>query len=1070
MKKKLHLGLLLGILLVWAQAFGQERTVTGQVTSVEDEEALPGVNVLLKGTTAGTVTDINGEYRISVPSTGGTLVFSFIGYQTVEQEIGNRSQVNLAMRSDVKQLGEVVITAAGIQRESRNLGYNVEYVESEKVQQVGEPDPLRALQGKVPGLNISSSTGAPGSATRITIRGVSSFFGNNEPLFVVDGTPYYAEQFTSYNQLTGGASYATPLSALDPNAIESITVLKGGAAASLYGSRAANGVIVITTKQGSAKPSNKGMEVTFNTSYSIEEIANLPEYQNTYGNGTEFQYRNSNGSWGPRFSQIDSVASWPQYQNAGILGAKIPYVPRPDNVKDLFRQGHVIDNSLSLNGGNETSSFNVTASNLLNEGYIPNSKFERTSVGVGGRFNLENGVQIGGNLTYALSKQNGPLFGESGAQDPAAASSFARTLWLGRTWDTSLPYEDKDGNPLFFVNGVDHPLWSWHNNGVSSNLERVTANVTLGYDILDWLRFDFRGGVNQFSDRRQQIWNIGSAGYSGVGAILDDDINFQEIEINALLTVNRSLSEKFNFTGIAGYNINQRTQDRQSVLGNTIIAPGIFDIDNTSTLVPFGGTYERRRLLGTYADVTVGYADYLYLNLTGRSDWSSTLPEENNNYLYGSSSVSFIFTEPLNLSGNVLNEGKLRASVARVGNDADPYQTINLFNVNMGANTNLIGALRENDYPFRGVSATTRDVVAYDPDLSPEFTTEYELGTELVFFTNRINLDFTYYYRKTTDIIANISLPNSSGYEQFLTNIGEMENRGIEIGLGITPLDLPNGFNWNIFTTYTQNRNKVLSLVDGVERINVRNLFGGGITPVIEPGQPYGILRGSYAARDEEGNYLIDPADGMLIEAPTFKKIGDPNPDFLLGLTNTFSFKGFTLNVLMDYRHGGDIYSTTVERLLGRGVTKDTENREASRIIPGYFGDVNTGLPLLDENGNKIPNTIQVSTNDLYFQNGAGSFAINAEDDATVYDGTVVRLREISLGYQLPKNLLERTPFGTARLTLLGRNLWYNAPNVPEFTNFDPEVNGFGSTNTQGLDYASAPTSRRYGVNLMFTF
>ena len=1070
MRKSLLITGWLSVWLMSTQLFAQSREISGKVTSVDDGTPLPGVNVLVKNSTKGTVTDLNGSYALEVPADANTLVFSFIGYQSKEVAIGNQSQINVSLETDIRQLGEVVVTAAGIARESRNLGYSIEKVESEKVQQVAEPDALRALQGKVPGLNISSSTGVPGSATRITIRGNSSFFGNNQPLFIVDGTPYNGQQFTSYNQLTGGASYSTPLAALDPNSIESITVLKGAAAASLYGSRAANGVVVITTKQGSGASAQKGLEVTVNSSYSIEEIANLPDYQNTYGNGTEFQYRQSNGSWGPRFSQFDSVPAWPSYRNAGIVGANIPYVPRPDNVANLFRKGGVLDNSVTISGGDATSSFSLTASNLNNKGYIPNSKFNRTSIGVGGRKKLVNGLEVGGNLSYSSSVQDGPLFGENGAQDPAAASSFARTLWLGRTWNTDLPTTDADGNPLFFVGGVDHPLWSWQNNGVTSNLERVTANATLGYSFVEWLRFDLRAGVNQFNDRRQQLWDIGSIAYSGNGAILDDDINYQEIEVNALLTSNFNINQDLSFTGILGYNLNQRTTDRQAFLGNTIISPGIYDIDNTSNLVPFGGDYERRRLIGAYSDITLGYRNYLYLNLTGRSDWSSTLPIENNNYFYGSSSLSFVFTEPLNLGGEVLNEGKIRLSVARVGNDADPYQTINLFNVNLGANTNVIGSLPDNDFPFNGVSATTRSVLAYDPQLSPEFTTEYEIGTELVFFTNRLNLDFTYYYRKSTDIIANISLPNSSGFEQFLTNIGEMENKGVEIGLGITPLRLQNGFEWQIFNSFTLNRNKVLSLVDGVERINVRNLFGGGVTPVIEPGEPYGILRGSVSARDEEGNYLIDPATGMLIQAVEFDKIGDPNPDFLLGVTNTFSFKGLSLNVLVDYRQGGDIYSTTVERLLGRGVTKDSEDREASRIVPGFLGNPITGEPLLDENGEKIPNTIQVSSNDLYFQNSGGSFAINAEDEATVYDGTVIRLREVSLSYALPKKLIESTPFGSVQIGLVGRNLWYNAPNIPEHTNFDPEVNGFGSTNTQGIEYASAPTSRRYGVNLRFTF
>ncbi|MEQ9439820.1 MAG: SusC/RagA family TonB-linked outer membrane protein [Cyclobacteriaceae bacterium] len=1046
--------------------------VSGQVTSSEDGSSLPGVNVIVKGTSSGTVTDIDGNYRLNVPQGGTILTFSFIGYQSQDIEIGNQATISLQLVPDTKQLSEVVVTAIGIERDERALGYSVENLQGEQIQQVSEPDPLRALQGKVPGVNISSSTGAPGSSTRVLIRGQSSFLGNNEPLYVVDGTPYFAEQYTTYNQLTGGASYASPLAALDPNSIASISVLKGAAAASLYGSRAGNGVIVITTKSGSPKLSKKGLEVSFSSSYSVEQIGNLPDYQNLYGNGTEFQYRSgSNGSWGSAFAWYDSVEVWPAYKAAypEMFSDSIPYVAQPNNVKDLFRNGFVLDNSVTIQGGTGNTTFSLTASHLKNEGYIPEAAFTRTSLSIGANSTLENGLRVGGNLSYSVSEQDGPIFGESGASDPAAASSFARTLWLGRTWNMDLPYQDKSGASLFFTN-QDNPLWSWKNNGITSNLDRMTANAMLGYDITDWLSVDYRIGINEFTDRRQQVWNEGSIAFGGSGGVIDDDIYRQEIESNLIVTVERDLSESLYFKGLVGHNINQRKQDRQSFQGVDIIAPGIFDLDNTVNVTAFGGDFSKRRLMGIYSDITLGYNDFLYLNLTGRTDWSSTLPADKRNYFYGSASASVIFTEWLQTDENVFSQGKLRFGVARVGNDADPYQLVNLFSINRGASTNLIGSIPDNDLPFNGQPGITRDPTAFDPNLSPEFTDEFEVGTTLNFFLGRIVLDFTYYDRETRDQIVSVSVPESSGFQNLVTNAGRIENKGIEIGLNLVPLQLNNGLRWEIYSAFTKNNSKVLEIPEGLDRFNVRNLFGGGVTPVIEPGQPYGILRGSVSARDEEGNLLIDPATGMLFEALDFAKIGDPNPDFTLGVTNTISFKGITLRALVDYKKGGDIYTTSVERLLGRGVTKDTEDRDASRIVPGFLGDPNTGLPILDEDGNKIPNTIQVSTNDLYFQNGGGSFGINAEDEWTVYDGTVIRLREISLGYTLPQTILENSPFGRVTLTFTGRNLWYNAPNFPEYTNFDPEVNGFGSTNTQGIEYASAPTTRRFGVNLNVTF
>ncbi|UII32370.1 SusC/RagA family TonB-linked outer membrane protein [Fulvivirga ulvae] len=1076
MKKFLLISFMLVLILGHYESQAQERSITGKVTSVDEGQPLPGVNVVLKGTTTGTVTDIEGNYKLNVPQEGGVLVFSFIGLESQEMQIGSRAVIDVQMASDVTQLSEVVVTAVGIERSKKSLGYSVENVGSEQIQQKSEPDVLKALQGKIPGVQISGSSGSPGSATRITIRGASSFLGNNQPLFVVDGIPYNDTQFDTNNQLTGGAAYANGLAQLDPNNIASISVLKGAAAAALYGSRAANGVIVVTTKSGSARASRKGLEITVSSSFALEEIANLPDYQNTYGNGAEFLYSNSNGSWGPAFASLDSFPTWGNYLNAfPDMPANLPYVAQPDNVKDLFETGTIYDNSISIVGGNEKATLSAVVSHMTQDGYIPFSSFDRSNLSIGGNAQLDNRVIIGGNLSYTRTEQHGPIFGAAAA-DPTAASSFARTLWLGRTWDTSLPYENPQGGSVFYNTlAVDHPLWSWKHNGLTANVNRLAANFNVAYDITDWLTASFKVGTNTFNDRRQQVWDIGSNAFSGTGAILDDDIFFEEIETNFLLTFQKDLNEDFDIKAIVGHNSNQRTIDRQSTLGTTIVSPGIYDIDNTNTLVPNGGTYSKRRLMGVFGEVNVGYRDFLFLNMTGRNDWSSTLPVESRSFFYPSASLSFIFTEGFDINSTVLTNGKLRASWAKVGNDAGPYSLTNTFSVNLGNNTGVIGSVNQNDLPFLGQPGITQSNVASDPDLTPEFTKEWELGTSLAFFEDRINLDVTYYKRNSTDQIANVTLPSASGFEQLITNFGDLENKGWEIGLGLVPVKLGNGFKWETYTTFTKNESKVLALSDGVERINIRNLFGGGVRPILEVGQPYGALYGSVSARDDEGNFLIDPRTGILfpsLENNGLGIIGDPNPDFTMGFINTFSFKGITLQALIDYRHGGDMYTTTVERLLGRGVTKDTEDRESSRIIPGFYGDPNTGQPLLDESGNKIPNTTQITTNDLFFSNGGSqqSFGINGADEMSVYDGTVIRLREVSLGYQLPKKLLEKTPFGSASITFTGRNLWYNAPNIPEYTNFDPEVNGFGSTNTQGIEYASAPQSKRYGVNLKFTF
>ncbi len=1062
-------------MVLMASSLLAQRDVTGKVVDF-DGQPLIGANVIVKGTSVGTATDLDGSYQLSVPDGAEVLVFSYTGYSSQEVTLGTSNIVDVTLTEGLT-LSEAVVTALGIEKSNRSVGYAVEEVKGDKVQQKAEPDVLRSLQGKVPGVQISGSSGAPGSSTRITIRGASSFLGSNDPLFIVDGIPFNNTQYNSTNQLTSGPAYSSPMANIDPNNIANISVLKGAAAAALYGSRASNGVIVITTKTGNTKAAARGTEVTLSSSYSIEQITGLPDYQNTYGNGADFLYSNANGSWGPAFSSLDSFPTWPNYRAAfPDLPAWSPYVAQPNNVENLFQDGHVVENSVSITSGGENSSIAATFSHLDQKGYIPFSGFDRTSLSVGANTRLQNGLIVGGQVSYTRTNVEGPFFGESGAQALDAGSSFARTLWLGRTWNTDLGFENPStgGNVFYNTNAIDHPLWSWKHNGNDERTDRVGGSISLGYDITPFLNVTYKIGTNQYSTNRQLTWDIGSTAYSGQGAIVQDDVSFEEIESNLLITYDDNISDAFSLRATVGHNLNQRTLDRQAVLGTQLVSPGIYDIDNTNTLVPNGGIFSKRRLVGAFYDVTIGFNDYLFLNTTGRNDWSSTLPADNRSFFYPSASISAVLTEALNINSRVLTNAKLRASWAKVGNDAPVYSLSNTFNVNLGANTNVIGSTAEADFPFNGQPGITQSNVAADPFLTPEFTTEIEVGGRLEFFYGRIDLDFSLYKRNSTDQIANISIPSATGFEQLTTNFGDLENQGVEIGLRLIPIKLRNSFTWDIYANFTKNDSEVVELLEGVERINIRNLFGGGIRPVLQVGQPYGALYGTVTARDEQGNLLIDPSSGALfpsLKDNGFGILGDPNPNFTLGLSNTFSFKGINLSVLMDYRDGGAFYSTTTERLLGRGVVADTEDREPSRIIPGFLGDPNTGEALLDESGNKIPNTIQITTNDLFFQPGNNtSFFINGQDDASVFDGTVIRLREISLGYTFPQTLLDRTPFGAASLTFTGRNLWHFAPNIPHSLNLDPERNGFGNSNTQGIEYATAPQSKRYGVNLKLTF
>jgi TonB-linked SusC/RagA family outer membrane protein len=1052
MKKELLLWLLLctGVL----NAVAQTRSISGRVTDAKDGSALPGVTVVVKGTTRGVFTAGDGSYKISADN-GATLVFSFVGYLTKEASVGSSNVIDQTLEADKKQLGEIVVTAVGIKRDEKALGYSLTQVKPDQILQKSEPDMLKGLQGKVAGVDIRASQGTPGAATRINIRGNTSFFGNNEPLIIVDGIPYNNDQVTTSAQTSGGGAYSSGLSSLDPNDIASMNVLKGAAAAALYGSRASNGAIVITTKSGSAGRSKKGLEVTYSSSLAFERVAGLPKYQNDYGAGSLFRYGNANGSWGPKFGTLDSIPAWSDYLNAYpelfSSTGKTPYKAYPNNVKDLFRTGSIFENSVSANGGDEKSSVSITASYLNQDGYVPSSSFNRASLSIGGQTKLNMGLTVSGSFAYSRSNQIGSPFGEN--QVDGAASSFARNLFLARNWNIAgLPYQDANNRPVSPLGTqFDNPLWSFKHNTITTNTDRYVAGIKFGYNVGDWLGLSYQIGTNTNNLFRREVTDIGSRAAEGLGRIVEDNYQFQEIESNLIATITPRLkSEDFDLKAIVGHNVNQRTKRDRLFLGNEIVSPGVYTLDNTKTVLPNGGVYTQRRLWGIFADVELGYKNWAFLSVTGRNDWSSTLPSNNRSYFYPSVSGSFVFTQAFNLQSKVLTFGKIRASWAKVGRDADPYSLQNVFRLNS---------------PITGVSGVIQSPTANNPNLKPEFTRDWEVGTTLEFYDRRIGLDFALYNRKSSNQIAPITLPGSSGFTQFYENFGEISNKGFEVDLNVVPIKTKD-FTWTIHWVFTKNRSEVVSLLPGVDRIPLFNVLNT-ISPYLEAGKPFGYLRGTVDYRDDKGNLLINPTTGLLIRNTEQQMIGDPNPDFKTGVNMSFNYKGIFLNALFDLTRGGDMYSVTTSSLLGRGVTQDTKDRETGYVIPGYYGDANTGKPILDSKGDKIPNTTNVSLREMYF---GESFAINSATEWNVYDATVYTFRELAIGYDFPKSMFNRTPIGGLTVTLTGRNLWYVAPYFPKYSNFNPDTNSFGNTTTQGIELSSAPTTRRFGVNLKVSF
>lgn len=1078
MKPKLITFLSIFLLITAHLSFSQERKVSGTVLD-QTGLPLPGVSVLIKGTQSGTQTDFDGKFNIKASATQ-TLIFSYIGMKTQEKP-ASTTNITVTLIDDAVELEGVVVTALGIKRKPKDLGYSVSTIKSAEITENSEPDLLRSINGKVAGVNINVSSGVAGAANQITIRGINSFTKDTQPLIIVDGVKYNNTSVATSNQTNSGGGYESALSSLDPNNIASINVLKSAAASALYGSRAVNGVIVITTKTG-ATNTNKNNKLSVNVSTGIytDNIANLPDYQNKYGAGSNFKYSpTSNGSWGPEFGKAGSVynlnddgtvATWPTVlEVAPELGPTIPYVAKPNNVKDLFRTGTVYDQSIGFNYSGEDGNFNTTISNLNQNGYIPYNSYDRTSIAMGGNFKLANKLTVGANMSYSKTSQNGGFFGDQQSSDESASSAFARTLFIARNWDLNLPYENPETGASVTPNGnqFDHPLWSLKHDRIISKTNRTVAGINLDYSFNEHVSASYRFGFNRYTLDRKEIRDKNSIAYGGVGFIVDDSFTNEDIESTLLINFNYKINNDINLTAIAGNNILQTNTSRIAYAGRNIITPNLFSLRNFKNIASLVDEGTRYRNAGIFADITLSYKDYLFVNATGRNDYSSSLPVNNNSYFYPSVNTSLILTDAFNIESNVLTFAKVRASYAKVGNDA-PAEFLN--------NTFLLGDT------FNGNPVIGNSTSLADQEIKPEFTNEYEIGTELEFFNRRIALDLSLYTKSTTDLITAITTPTSSGYDTYNTNVGKMTNKGIEVGLTLVPIKNSN-FNWTSFTTFTKNTNKVIEIADGIERTEISASNSGaksegGLAQVgyIIKGQPYGVFYGTKFARDSQGNYLIDPGSGGILADTEAGIIGNPNADFKMSFTNTFSYKGFSLRTQFDWKQGGDFKSSTIEQLLGRGVTKDTEDREHTYIIPGYYGEIdsNSGkvVPSVDSGNNPIPNTTQINANDLYFSpsTNGNTFAINSVDEATVYDGTVFRLREISLTYDLPSRILKKTAFGKMSFSILGSNLWYFAPNVPRYTNFDPEIASFGSGRLQGIEITAAPTSRRLGFKINLTF
>jgi TonB-linked SusC/RagA family outer membrane protein len=1021
-------------------ASAQNKTVTGTVIGADDGQSLPGVSVTVQGTGIGTQTDVQGRYTISV-SASQSLTFSYVGYVSQTVAVGSKSTIDVKLILDSKALNEVVVTALGIERDKRSLNYAVQEIKGSEVANRGEPNILNLLQGKVAGVSITGASGSPGASTNINIRGIHSFGNNNQPLFIVDGIPISNDvDRTNGGSLGTNGDNQPSNRALDinPDNIESISVLKGPTAAALYGSRAANGVILVTTKKGGN--ANKKAEVTFSTTYEAQKVTGLPEFQTDYGQGTLGAYlATSANSWGPKFG------STPSTLNALVTGtgATVPYQLYADNIKGFFNTGKLWTNTVGISNGDKDKNYFLSAGNTRQDGIMPNTSLNRTNVQFSMNTVLANKLRAGASIAYSKTANKGVLGGNG--------SSAIGSLFVPRSYDLQgLPYKDANGKNLFYAPGVDNPYFDAYENPLTSSVDRLIGNINFNYDVLPWLNISYRLGTDTYFDRRKQIFAISSARVPA-GQVLQDD--FFRSEINSDLIVRATKKnlffDNFNVSGLIGQNVNQRKFQNTTLQGDNLTIPGYYNVNNATVFT--NGSAEgstTRRLLGYYAQASLDYNNYLFLELTFRRDQTSTLAPGHDTYYYPSASLGFVFTDALKINPDVLSYGKVRANISKVGNDANPYllRSVNV-TAGYGNNTALFTfPLTTSTGALSGFTTSSR---IGNLDLTPEFTKSYELGANLAFFHNALTLDFSYFNSDSYHQIVDVSIPTSTGYNTFTTNVGNMNNKGIELQLTASPVSTRN-FKWDISLNYSRIRNKVTELVPGLTSFPIAGSKFTGTIPSIIPGEAYGVVLGNKNPTSPDGQFIINPATGTFAPAIASQKIADPNPNFIAGVTNTLNYKGINLSFLVDLKQGGDFVSFSAATYRGRGLLKQQAiDREQPRILPGVIQQAD---------GTFKPNNIQIAAQ-TYWQ------SFGTQTDVSVFDATVYRLREISLGYSIPKKLLSKLPFGSVTFSIVGRNLWFKAPNSP----IDPEVNTAGAGNIRGLELQSAPNSKSYGFNLRFT-
>lgn len=1037
--------LLVFLMALGLQVFAQS-TVTGTVTGANDGQALPGVTVSVKGfANAGTITDASGNYSLRVPEGGNTLMFTFIGMKAKSISIGGQSVINAQMESDDIQVDDVIVTAVGIKRDKKALGYSVQDVSGEEFTKAKEANFVNSLSGRVAGVQITNSSGAVGASSRIVLRGATSITGNNEPLFVVDGIPI---NNSSYGNAGSGGGFDAPSGAAGINAddIESVAVLKGANAAALYGSRAANGVILITTKKGKG---SKGLGVSVNSSLTFETPLKLPDFQNSYGQGasnTHFEFidgQHGDGgvdeSWGmPLDIGLDAV----QFTTNGETPE--PWISTPNNIKDFFDLGMTHTNNVALTGGSDVGSFRLSFTNMGQKGIVPNTDYNKITINGSADAKLTDKFSVGMSFNYIKSySDNLPTVGYNN-ENPVQ-----QMIWAGRQVDfnalrdyENLPLSDATtaagGTPLnwntIFQN---NPYWVLNTNLNQFDKDRIIGNFHLKYDFTDYLSVRMKTGTDYWSSKTTQRQAQGSNNAPN-GFYNETFRNWYETNSEALVMFNKNIGSDISLNINVGGNQMKQVYNRIYGEASQLELAGVYNLSNvkSGTTAVLTNTATEERINSVYLSGQVGFRDYLYLEFSARNDWSSVLPVENNSFFYPSVSLSADITEMAGIQSPVLSFFKLRGSYAIVGGATalNPYSLQQTYGFR--------------DDPWGSVLLPFNGNTLNNPNIKPEATNSMEFGFDARFFDSRVTLDATYYNSVSTDLIVPVQVTAATGYQFAYDNVGEMANSGFELQLG-ADLIKTNDLVFNVTVNFSAFSNEVVSLGD------LETLVLGGqwnMTLEAREGLPYGVIYGPAFERSPAGEIVY--SNGLPVIAEENKVLGDIQPDWTGGIRPSLTYKGLSLSALVDAKMGGEIHSMTTTWGRYAGILSET-------VVGRETGIVGEGV-IDNGDGTFSPNNVVVSSE--AFNKAAYS---NDVVESAVFDASYVKLRQVSLGYNVPNKLLSKLAISDMNISLVGRNLAILYSKIPHI---DPET-GFSSANAeQGQEFGQLPSTRSFGFNINFKF